>query len=268
MAILDDELVHVLASRNVQLAREAGALATLPAALSFLSITSVLMGELATAGELADESTAITRDIGGVQLRHAHIILSAWRGDEAETTALGAHTAQDPAHPDEGTDASMARYAKSVLHNGLGNYAAAQEAASRACDSPELSLSSASLPEYVEACVRAGDPAQAEVAVDELELASARVRNGVGEGAGRAVAGTDQHGPVRRGTLPGGDRAAAQLPDDRLPRPHAPRLRRVAPPRGPPPGRPRAAAYGPPDVVGHGSGGVRRARCPGAAGHR
>ena len=168
VAILDDELVHVLASRNVQLAREAGALATLPAALSFLSITSVLMGELATAGELADESTAITRDIGGVQLRHAHIILSAWRGDEAETTALGAHTAQDPAHPDEGTDASMARYAKSVLHNGLGNYAAAQEAASRACDSPELSLSSASLPEYVEACVRAGDPAQAEVAVDEL----------------------------------------------------------------------------------------------------
>ena len=143
VAILDDELVHVLASRNVQLAREAGALATLPAALSFLSITSVLMGELATAGELADEATAITRDIGGVQLRHAHIILSAWRGDEAETTALDAHTAQDPAHPAEGTDASMARYATSVLHNGLGNYAAAQEAASPACDSPELSLSSA-----------------------------------------------------------------------------------------------------------------------------
>ena len=40
VAILDDELVHVLAGRNVRLAREAGALATLPAALSFLSITS------------------------------------------------------------------------------------------------------------------------------------------------------------------------------------------------------------------------------------
>ncbi len=168
VAILDDELVHVLASRNVQLAREVGALATLPAALSFQSIASVLMGELARAGELAAEATAITRDIGGVQLRHAHIVLSAWRGDEAETTALSAVTAQDPAYPDGGTDAALARYAMAVLHNGLGNYAAAQEAASRACESHELSLSSASLPEFVEASARAGDPGRAETAVEEL----------------------------------------------------------------------------------------------------
>ncbi|WP_145809574.1 AAA family ATPase [Kribbella amoyensis] len=169
VAILDDELVYVLASRNVQLARAAGALATLPAALSFLSITSVLMGELARAGELAAEAKAITRDTGGVHLRHAHIILSAWCGDEAETTALSAVTAQDPAHPDEGTDASLARYAMSVLHNGLGNYAAARDAASRACESHELSLSSAGLPEFVEACVRSNDPARAEAAADEID---------------------------------------------------------------------------------------------------
>src|SRR5699024_5698059 len=71
VALLDEDLLHVLASRNVRLARETGALATLPAALSFLSIASVLMGELTRAGELAAEATAITRDTGGVQLRHA-----------------------------------------------------------------------------------------------------------------------------------------------------------------------------------------------------
>lgn len=168
VAILDDKLVYILASRNVQLAREAGALATLPAALSFLSITSVLMGELARAGELATEATAITRATGGVQLRHAHVILGAWRGDQAETTALHALTSQDVAHPDEGADASLAQYAMAVLHNGLGNYAAAQEAAARACESYELSLSSASLPELIEACVRAGQPEHATVALEQL----------------------------------------------------------------------------------------------------
>lgn len=168
VAIFDDELVYILASRNAQLAREAGALTTLPAALSFLSITSVLMGELARASELATEATAITQATGGVQLRHAHIILSAWRGDHAETTALNAITAQDVTYPEGGTDDSLAQYAMSVLHNGLGNYSAAQEAAARACESHELSLSSAGLPELIEACVRGGHPERAALALEQL----------------------------------------------------------------------------------------------------
>jgi len=168
VGILDDELAYTLASRNVQLAREAGALATLPAALSFLAITSVLAGELARASELAAEATAITRATGGVQLRHADVILSAWRGDHTATTALTASTALDVAHPDGGADATLAQYATAVLHNGLGNYAVAQEAAARACESQELSLSSAGLPELVEASVRAGDPDRAAVALEQL----------------------------------------------------------------------------------------------------
>ena len=99
VAILDDELLYVLAGRDVQLAREAGALATLPAALNFLSLTSVLMGELARAGELATEATAITQATGGVPLRHARIMLSAWRGDQAETTALNAIIAKEAPTP-------------------------------------------------------------------------------------------------------------------------------------------------------------------------
>ncbi|WP_324277802.1 LuxR C-terminal-related transcriptional regulator [Blastococcus brunescens] len=169
VAILDDELLHTLATRNVQLAREAGALATLPAALSFLSITSVLMGELARAGELAAEATTITRATGGVQLRHAHLILGAWRGDHAGTTALDASTTRDVAYPDGGTEVVLAQYAMAVLHNGLGNYSAAREAAARTCESQELSLSSAGLPELVEACVRDGHPEQAAAALEELD---------------------------------------------------------------------------------------------------
>ena len=168
VAILDDELLHVLASRNVQLAREAGALATLPAALNFLSITSVLTGDLARADELATEATVITQATGGVPLRHARVILHAWRGDQAETTALDATVASDDTYPDEGAEVSLAQYAMAVLHNGLGNYSVAQEAATRACRSDEQSISSACLPELIEASVRAGEPARAALALEQF----------------------------------------------------------------------------------------------------
>ncbi|MEV4715344.1 AAA family ATPase [Micromonospora sp. NPDC049374] len=168
VAVLDDELLYVLASRNVQLAREAGALATLPAALNFLSITSVLMGDLAHADELATEATVITQATGGVPLHHARVILHAWRGDQAETTALNAIIAQEDIYPDGGTDVSLAQYAMAVLHNGSGNYSAAQEAATRACRSDEQSISSAGLPELIEASVRAGDPARAALALEQF----------------------------------------------------------------------------------------------------
>ncbi|GGM63441.1 LuxR family transcriptional regulator [Micromonospora sonchi] len=168
VAILDDELLYVLAARNVQLAREAGALAALPAALNFLSITSVLMGDLAYADELATEATVITQATGGVPLRHARVILNAWRGDQAETTALNAVIASDGTYPDEGAEVSLAQYAMAVLHNGLGNYSVAQEAAARACRSDEQSVSSAGLPELIEASVRAGEPERAALALEQF----------------------------------------------------------------------------------------------------
>lgn len=66
VGILDDGLAHALASRHVQLARETGAVATLPAALSFLASVLTLSGELGRAGELAVESTAIAEATGSV----------------------------------------------------------------------------------------------------------------------------------------------------------------------------------------------------------
>ncbi|MGD9990337.1 ATP-binding protein [Pseudonocardia sp.] len=173
VALFDEDLLRLLAGRNVQRAREAGALAALPTALNLLSITSVLMGELARAGELAAEAAVITRATGGVELRHAHVILGAWCGDQAETLALEALVTDDVAHPAGGAEASLAQYALAVLHNGLGNYAAAQEAAARACTSPEPALTSSGLTEFIEACVRVGQPERATPAMEQF---SARAR--------------------------------------------------------------------------------------------
>ena len=168
VGLLDDELVHVLASRHVQLARETGALATLPAALSFMTSVLTLTGALARAGEMAAESTAISNAIGAVHLRHGPIMLAAWRGDPVVTAHLNDITQRDLANPEAGGEVAVAQYATAVLHNGLGNYAQAQEAAVRACETDELGLTSVGLPELIEAAVRAGHPDMATSAVEKL----------------------------------------------------------------------------------------------------
>ncbi|WP_198165816.1 ATP-binding protein [Agromyces laixinhei] len=168
VGILDDELAHVLSDRTVRLTRAAGALAGLPAALNFQANVLVISGQLARAGELAAEASAITDSTGGVQLRHAHTILAAWCGDRAVTTELSDLTFHDASYPEDGAEVALAQYATAVLHNGLGEYPAAQEAAARACSTDELSISSVSLPELIEASVRAGDPERAALALERL----------------------------------------------------------------------------------------------------
>ncbi|WP_207928775.1 LuxR family transcriptional regulator [Actinomadura sp. 6K520] len=167
-ALFDDESLHVLAARHVRLAREAGALVTLPAALLFQSVAMTLGGELERAGELAAEQAAIAAATGAVPLLHAQLILAAWRGRRDETAEVHTAIVRDAADRERGTETSLAQYALAVLHNGLGDYPAAQEAAARACESDELSHSNLALPEFIEAACRAGRPEHAIGAMDEL----------------------------------------------------------------------------------------------------
>lgn len=168
VGILDDELVYLLASRHVRLARETGALATLPAALSFLVSVLTLTGELDRAGELAAESIAISEAIGAAPLRHGPVMLAAWRGDDAGAAHLTDITRRDSANPQGGGEIAVAEYAMSVLHNGLGNYALAQAAAERAQQTDELGTRNVYLPELIEAAVRAGHPDVAASALEQL----------------------------------------------------------------------------------------------------
>ncbi len=167
VGILDDELAHVLASRHVNLAREAGALATLPAALSSMANVLILSGELARAGELAAESAAITEATGGVPLLHTLVALAAWRGDQATAVHLNQEMLRCVADPDSSdTEVAVGQYAMSVLHNGMGNYAQALAAAGRADETGELGLSNIGPPELIEASMRAGHP---DIAASALE---------------------------------------------------------------------------------------------------
>ncbi|MEE6280575.1 ATP-binding protein [Georgenia sunbinii] len=169
IGILDDELAHVLASRHVQLARETGALGTLPAAQSSLANVLILAGELTRAGELAAESTAIAEATGAAPLRHTLAALAAWRGDDVAAAQLNEAMLPGPTDPDGDTEVAVAQYAMAVLHNGLGNYAQAQTAARRACETDELGLTNIALPELIEAAVRAGHPDIAASALEQFD---------------------------------------------------------------------------------------------------
>ena len=165
----DDERGRVLAARNVRLAREAGALTTLPGALIALSVTLVVSGEIAEGMELAAEEAEITQMTGAAPLQFAHLVLAAWRGRPTDAAHLDEATREIAARSRQGAEAASAQYALAVLNNGLGNYPLALEAAARACDTDELWISAVAIPELVEAAARAGEPERAAAALAELD---------------------------------------------------------------------------------------------------
>jgi DNA-binding CsgD family transcriptional regulator len=174
LTVFDDELLLTLAHRNVRLAREAGNLAALPAALLFLSAVSVLAGESARAAELIAEEAAITQITGGVSLRFGRLVLAAWSGRQAETIDVHAAAVEEASGRGNGAEVALAQLALAVLHNSLGNYAAALDAAEQATQRLEPPHTNLALPELVEAAARAGDSERAATALEQLD-ARARV---------------------------------------------------------------------------------------------
>jgi DNA-binding CsgD family transcriptional regulator len=168
VALWDDEEVYALACRHVRLAREAGALAMMPIALDYFAAVLVHTGELARAAELIDEAAAINQATGGSMRSAAWLFLAAWQGRQAELSEQAAATVQDATRRGEGAVVTATQYALTVVHNGLGDYNAALTAAAGPVAADELEHSNLALPEMVEAAVRAGEPARAAAALEQL----------------------------------------------------------------------------------------------------
>ncbi|WP_220451323.1 AAA family ATPase [Nocardioides dongkuii] len=164
----DDESFGALAHSAVRLARETGALSTLPAALNALAVYLVLTGELSRAGELLSEEDAISRATGAPPLPNARLILAAWRGRLPEASDLNAAVVADATRRGEGTSLGSSQVSQSYLHNGLGNYDHALAAATPPWEHDEFPHSSSALPELVEAASRAGEPERAVAALERL----------------------------------------------------------------------------------------------------
>ena len=158
--IWDDEAMYLLAARQVQAARDAGALGHLQFALSFLARNHMLAGELTAAALLIDEARVIAEATGNPPLVSAPMILAAWRGQESQASELIEASFEEAAR--QGWTSN--NYARCVLYNGLGRHDAALEAACEAMQPDPIGYGTLLVPELAEAASRAGDRARLETA--------------------------------------------------------------------------------------------------------
>jgi DNA-binding CsgD family transcriptional regulator len=158
------EAFHLLASRRVQLARDAGALVHLRFALSFLARSQLLAGEVTAATSTIDEAQLIAEASGNLPLVNAPMILAAWRGQEERASELIEATAEEAAARRWTSNA----YARSVLYNGLGRYDAARDAARESFQHDLVGHGPLLVPELAEAASRTGDTALLEAALEWL----------------------------------------------------------------------------------------------------
>jgi len=163
LELWDEEALHVLAARQVQLARDAGALGHLGFALSFLARSQIVTGHLASAATLLDEAALIAEATGNPKLVNAPLVLAAWRGAEAADLI------------DAGSEDARRRrwtsndYAKAVLYNGLGRYEEARDAARKAMEPDPIGYGTFLIGELAEAASRTADSALLGYAVGWLD---------------------------------------------------------------------------------------------------
>ena len=174
MDLWDDESWFVLSVRQIQLARDAGALTVLPLALNLRAGIHLFAGQFAAAETLSEEADAVSDAIANPHVPHARLFLAAWRGQEAEALRLIAAGDRDATARGEGRTIGVGRYATAVLYNGLARYDDALTAARQATEYPQdLAFFAWGLVELIEAAVRSGE---ADLAADRLRRLSELTR--------------------------------------------------------------------------------------------
>jgi DNA-binding CsgD family transcriptional regulator len=168
-ALWDMESWDAVITRQLQLARDAGALAQLATALQGKGIAVTWSGDFRGAASVVAEADAVTGATGIRIASYGGMLLAAYQGREAEASALLRTTIENASASGEGLGVQFAHWATAVLFNGLSRYGAALVAARQASDAArELFISHWALAELVEACVRSGNSDLAAEALERL----------------------------------------------------------------------------------------------------
>src|SRR5262249_2351381 len=164
---------YVLATRGLRVARETGALSTLPIAATYRAGIHIHAGAFDAASALIEEADAITHATDMAPLKYASLMLAAWRGNEADALELIEAGRLEATARGEGMGLGVLEWATALLYNGCDRYAEALAAAERGCEHDDLVLFAWSLAELIEAGVRSGAVEKTAAALDRL---SARTR--------------------------------------------------------------------------------------------
>jgi ATP/maltotriose-dependent transcriptional regulator MalT len=166
----DFEICLAAATRQVEVARAAGALAVLAVGVNVLGQAVALAGEFAQATSLKAEADAVREATGTHVAPYGALVLAALRGRASEAFPLMDATVTNAAAEGQGTAVQYAHWARSVVLNAAGRYEEALVLAELASeDTPELFVSAWALSERVEAAVRSGNDADAADALARLQ---------------------------------------------------------------------------------------------------
>src|SRR6266566_5145136 len=151
--IWDYEAWDSLTARQITAAREAGALAELPFALSTRVGVCLFGGDIAAASSLLEESDELAEATGSqIVPPYGMLTVAAFRGREDEFRRSVAMTTEGFLRHGEGMGLTLSMWATAVLCNGLARYDEAFEAADQGSEDPhELWFSTFALVELIEA---------------------------------------------------------------------------------------------------------------------
>ena len=167
--VWDAESWRELSIRQVELARAAGVLSLLPFALCQRIAMHLHAGELTMAASLVREFAAVKKATSAGVPDFGAMLLAAWQGRSRDARWLIEEIVSDMDARGRGFGVSIAHYAGSVLHNGLGQYEDALASAELAVSHPEdLGFANLALAELIEAAVRGGRPERAAAAQQRL----------------------------------------------------------------------------------------------------
>src|SRR6266568_749177 len=168
-AVWDHEGWLASCTRQVQVVRDAGALAALPIHLTYLGMGIVWTGDFAGAASLVAEIDSVAAVTGSRFPPYTLLRLRALQGREGEASAAIASAIEQ--FGGQGMAAVRAYWAAAVLYNGLARYAEAASAARRATSNAlNHWIPTWVLPELVEAAVRGGDAGLARDALERLAM--------------------------------------------------------------------------------------------------
>jgi DNA-binding CsgD family transcriptional regulator len=176
--VWDYDTCVAVASRGVELARDAGALTVLAVSVNVLGQAVALGGDFGRVAMLAGEAEGVTEATGAQVAPYAALVLAGLRGREKEASPVIQATIETAAAGGQGTAVQYAHWANSILLNGLGRYQEALTAARTASDDTrELFVSVWATTELLEAAARSEETELAAGALERINEATAIVDN-------------------------------------------------------------------------------------------
>jgi DNA-binding CsgD family transcriptional regulator len=175
--VWDYDTCLAVATRGVQLAREAGALTVLAVSVNVMTQAVALGGELGRAALLVGEADSVTEATGTRVAPYGALVFAALQGREADASTLIDATLEGFTAGGQGTAVQYAHWARSVLLNGLGRHQDALASAEEASDdTPELFVAVWAATELLEAATRCNQPEAANRALERIVGATSVAR--------------------------------------------------------------------------------------------